>query len=85
MKKISAAQLSIPLPPLKRAGDRVLPTKKNDVRVRLVEWDARRALTVEEEVSYAVDVATTELKVTMNEEVVVLENDEEEFFAEELT
>ena len=63
----------------------MLPTKKDDLRTRLVEWDARGALTVEDEVSQAVDTATTELKVAMNEDVVVLENNEEEFFAEELT
>lgn len=59
--KLTVAQLKIFHVQLKQSGDKALPTKKDNLRTRLVEWDVRGVITVEEEVSQAVDMATTEL------------------------
>ena len=50
---------------LKRDGDRVIPMKKGDLLLRLVEWMGGFALSVveeEKEVSITIDTAQIELK-----------------------
>ena len=58
---LTIEQLKALLAPLKRQGDPGLPTKKADIVRRLVEWEARGPLLVEEEVANV--VATTASKM----------------------
>ena len=64
-KPISALtidQLKTLLAPLKRQGDPGLPTKKADIVRRLVEWEARGPLLVEEEVANVVATTASEMR-----------------------
>ena len=44
--KLTVAQLKILLAPLKRIGDRAMPTKKQDLILRIIEWEARGGLSI---------------------------------------
>ena len=65
--KLTGAQLKILLAPLKRAGDRAMPTTKKDLYSRLVEWEARGGLSIEEEVAIVVRESDMELKMADND------------------
>ena len=60
--KLTVAQLKILLAPLKRIGDRAMPTNKKDLNLRLIEWEARGGLSIEEEVAIVVKESVTEQK-----------------------
>ena len=49
--KLTMAQIKLLLVPLKRPGDKVLPNKKSELLLKLIEWEAQGALTVDEEVA----------------------------------
>ena len=59
--KLTNAQLKTLLAPFKREGDAAIPTKKADLLRRLVEWEARGAIAVEEEVALVVAEVTNEM------------------------
>ena len=60
--KLTVAQLKILLAPLKRVGDRAMPTNKKDLNLRLIEWETRGGLSIEEEVAIVVKESETEQK-----------------------
>ena len=60
--KLSISQIKTLLAPLKRQGDKALPTLKADLHKRLVEWEARGSQSVDEVVLSVVRAATTELQ-----------------------
>ena len=60
--KLTVAQLKFLLAPLKRIGDRAMSTNKKDLNLRLIEWEARGGLSIEEEVAIVVKESVTEQK-----------------------
>ena len=49
--KLTISQIKTLLAPLKRPEDKGLPSKKSELLLTLIEWEARGALTVDEEVA----------------------------------
>ena len=60
--KLTVSQIKTLLGPLKRQGDKALPTLKADLLKRLVEWEARGSQSVDEVVLSAVRAAENELQ-----------------------
>ena len=60
--KLTISQIKTMLAPLKRTGDKALPTLNADIHKRLVEWEARGSQSVDEVVLNSVRAATTELQ-----------------------
>ena len=73
--KLTNAQLRTLLVALKCTGNRALPTLKRDMLLRLMEWEARGACSVEEEV----DAVTVEAVQQMNRAENEGELEEEQF------
>ena len=48
-EKLTIAQLKVLIAPLKRLGDRAIPSKKSELLLRLIECEARGPLSVEEQ------------------------------------
>ena len=49
--KLTIHQLKTLLAPLKRTGDKGVPSRKSELLLKLIEWEARGALSMEEEVA----------------------------------
>ena len=74
--KLTIGQLKILLAPLKRTDDKKLPTKKNELIALLVEWGARGAVVVEEEVAIAVANEATKMRLENLEDAEVAEEND---------
>ena len=82
--KLIISQIKTLLAPLKRQGDKALPTLKVDLQRQLVEWEARGYQLVNKVVYGVVGAATNELQQARNEESELVEDVEHPYVIEQI-
>ena len=65
--KLTITQIKTLLAPLKRKGDKALPTRKNELLTRLREWESREPLSAEEEMTLTAEEACEKVEEDKNE------------------